>query len=94
MIESGHVVAPGFFQLCLGIEWGAPARPEALGYMKGLLPAGAHWAAFGIARDQRPLIALSVLGGGHVRTGLEDISISSVARSRPPTRRWWSRRWL
>ncbi len=72
MIESGHVEAPGLFQLCLGIEWGAPASPEALGYMKSLLPAGAQWAAFGIARDQRPLIALSVLSGGHVRTGLED----------------------
>ena len=72
MVERGHVEAPGFFQLCLGVEWGAPATPEALGLMKSLLPAGAHWAAFGISRDQRPLIALSVLNGGHVRTGLED----------------------
>lgn len=72
LVERGHVEAPGFFQLCLGVEWGAPATPEALGLMKSLLPAGAHWAAFGISRDQRPLIALSVFNGGHVRTGLED----------------------
>ena len=72
LIEKGHVAAPGFFQLCLGIQWGAPATPEALSYMKSLLPAGAHWAAFGISRDQLPLIGLSVLHGGHVRTGLED----------------------
>ena len=72
LIEKGHVEAPGFFQLCLGIEWGAPATPEALSYMKSLLPAGAHWAAFGISRNQLPLIGLSVLHGGHVRTGLED----------------------
>ena len=72
LIEKGHVAAPGFFQLCLGIEWGAPATPEALSYMKSLLPAGAHWAAFGISRDQLPLVGLSVLHGGHVRTGLED----------------------
>ena len=72
LIEKGHVEAPGFFQLCLGIEWGAPATPEALSYMKSLLPAGAHWAAFGISRDQLPVAGLSVLSGGHVRTGLED----------------------
>ena len=34
LIEKGHVPEPGFFQLCLGIEWGAPATPEALSYMK------------------------------------------------------------
>ena len=72
LIEKGHVESPGFFQLCLGIEWGAPATPEALSYMKSLLPAGAHWAAFGISRDQLPVAGLSVLSGGHVRTGLED----------------------
>lgn len=54
LIEKGHVAAPGFFQLCLGIQWGAPATPEALSYIKSLLPAGAHWAAFGISRDQFP----------------------------------------
>ena len=72
LIEKGHVEPPGFFQLCLGIEWGAPATPEALSYMKSLLPEGAHWAAFGISRDQLPIAGLSVLSGGHVRTGLED----------------------
>jgi uncharacterized protein (DUF849 family) len=72
MVEVGEVAAPGFFQLCLGIQWGAPATPEALAYLKTLLPEGAHWAAFGISRDQLPLIGLSVLSGGHVRTGLED----------------------
>ncbi len=72
LVETGHVPAPGFFQLCLGIEWGAPATPAALTYMQSLLPEGAHWAAFGISRDQLPIAGLSVLSGGHVRTGLED----------------------
>ena len=72
MVENGEVAAPGFFQLCLGIQWGAPATAEALTYMKSLLPEGAHWAAFGISRDQLPIAGLSVLNGGHVRTGLED----------------------
>jgi uncharacterized protein (DUF849 family) len=72
MVEVGQIAAPGFFQLCLGIEWGAPATPAALTYLLSLLPEGAHWAAFGISRDQLPLIGLSILSGGHVRTGLED----------------------
>jgi uncharacterized protein (DUF849 family) len=72
MVEIDQIAAPGFFQLCLGIEWGAPATPAALTYLLSLLPAGAEWAAFGISRDQLPLIGLSILGGGHVRTGLED----------------------
>jgi len=72
MLEVDQIARPGFFQLCLGIEWGAPATPAALNYMLTLLPEGAHWAAFGISRDQLPLAGLSILSGGHVRTGLED----------------------
>lgn len=72
MLEVEQIAPPGFFQLCLGIEWGAPATPAALNYMLTLLPEGAHWAAFGISRDQLPLAGLSILSGGHVRTGLED----------------------
>ncbi|MDP7642992.1 MAG: 3-keto-5-aminohexanoate cleavage protein [Alphaproteobacteria bacterium] len=72
MVEIDQIAAPGFFQLCLGIEWGAPATPAALTYLLSLLPEGAQLAAFGISRDQLPLIGLSILNGGHVRTGLED----------------------
>ena len=40
MIETGHIKAPGMFQICLGIAWGQPATPEAMSYMRTLLPAG------------------------------------------------------
>ena len=40
--------------------------------MRSLLPAGAHWAAFGISRMEFPMAAQAVLLGGHVRVGLED----------------------
>ena len=39
MIESGHINAPGMFQICLGIAWAQPATPEAMSYMRSLLPA-------------------------------------------------------
>jgi uncharacterized protein (DUF849 family) len=40
--------------------------------MKGMLPAGMPWSAFAISRDEFPMVALSVVLGGHVRVGLED----------------------
>jgi len=72
MIESGHIKAPGMFQICLGIAWGQPATPEAMAYMRGLLPAESPWFAFGISLHQFPMVAQAVLLGGHVRVGLED----------------------
>src|SRR5215469_1038613 len=72
MIESGHIKAPGMFQICLGIAWGQPATPEAMAYMRSLLPKESPWFAFGISLHQFPMVAQAVLLGGHVRVGLED----------------------
>jgi uncharacterized protein (DUF849 family) len=72
LIETGHVKSPGLFQICLGISWGQPATPEAVHYMRSLLPAGCVWFAFGISLYQFPIAAQTVLLGGHVRVGLED----------------------
>ena len=72
MIETGHIKPPGMFQLCLGISWGQPATPEAMTYMRNLLPSGSPWFAFGISLYQFPMVAQAVLLGGHVRVGLED----------------------
>jgi uncharacterized protein (DUF849 family) len=72
MIETGHIKTPGMFQICLGISWGQPATPEAMTYMRNLLPNESPWFAFGISLHQFPMAAQSVLLGGHVRVGLED----------------------
>jgi uncharacterized protein (DUF849 family) len=72
MIETGHIRPPGVFQICLGIAWGQPATPEAMMYMRQLLPGNAPWFAFGISLYQFPMVAQAVLLGGHVRVGLED----------------------
>ena len=72
MIETGHIKPPGMFQICLGIAWGQPASPEAMSYMRNLLPASAPWFAFGISLHQFPMAAQAVLLGGHPRVGLED----------------------
>src|SRR6202163_334139 len=72
MIETGHLQPPGMFQICLGISWGQPATPEAMTYMRGLLPQNSPWFAFGISLHQFPMVAQAVLLGGHPRVGLED----------------------
>jgi uncharacterized protein (DUF849 family) len=72
LIETGHIKAPGMFQICLGIAWGQPATPEAMIYMRNLLPSGAPWFAFGISLHQFPMVGQAVVLGGHVRVGLED----------------------
>lgn len=72
LIETGHIKAPGMFQICLGISWGQPATSEAVHYMRSLLPSDCVWFAFGISLHQFPIAAQTVLLGGHVRVGLED----------------------
>lgn len=72
LIDSGLIVAPPLFQICLGIPWGAPATSETMLAMRDQLPPGAVWAAFGIGPAQFPMVAQAVLFGGHARVGLED----------------------
>lgn len=72
MIETGHIKPPGLFQICLGIAWGQPATPEAMTYMRSLLPRDSPWFAFGVSLYQFPMVAQAILLGGHPRVGLED----------------------
>ena len=72
MIEEGKLEANPLFQIVLGVPWGAPANSETMMHMKGQLPVGSRWAAFGISRFEFSMLAQSALLGGHVRVGLED----------------------
>lgn len=72
MLEEGLFDAPPTYQIVMGTNWGLPATAETMIYMRNLLPQGANWAAFGIARMQMPMVAQAALLGGHVRVGLED----------------------
>jgi uncharacterized protein (DUF849 family) len=71
-IENSYVKPPGIFQICLGISWGQPATTEAMAYMRSLLPPDSPWFAFGISLHQFPMVAQTILLGGHPRVGLED----------------------
>ncbi|HEY0941454.1 MAG TPA: 3-keto-5-aminohexanoate cleavage protein [Steroidobacter sp.] len=72
LIDSGVLQGPGYFQIVLGLNYGASATTRTLMYMRELLPPDAVWGAFGIARHSYPMLMQSFLLGGHVRVGLED----------------------
>jgi len=72
LLSEGLIEDPPLFQLCLGIRYGAPASSEAMLAMRDALPVGALWSAFGVGRQQLPMVAQAVLLGGNVRVGLED----------------------
>ena len=72
MIEQGLIDTPPLFQVCLGIPWGAPATPGVFQAMVNELPEGCNWTGFAIGAMEMPMVAQSLLLGGHVRVGLED----------------------
>jgi uncharacterized protein (DUF849 family) len=72
LVKEGLVDGTPLFQFVLGVQWGAPATPETMIYLRNLLPENRHWAALGLGRMQFPIAAQSVLLGGNVRVGLED----------------------
>lgn len=72
LIAEGLIEGTPLFQMVTGVKWGAPSNPETILYQRGLLPPGAAWAAFGIGRNQMPIVAQAALMGGNVRVGLED----------------------
>jgi len=72
MTARGLLPRNAFFQLCLGIPWGAPANPETMLYLRNSLPVGAVWSAFGVGPMQFPMATQAALLGGNLRVGLED----------------------
>lgn len=72
MMSSGAIRSPAFFQIVLGSSFGASASTETMLYMRNLLPPGMEWAAFGIGRDEFPMLAQAMILGGHSRVGFED----------------------
>ena len=56
----------------MGIKYGWSATPATLMYAQGMLPSNSNWTAFGIGKDEMPIVALTAILGGHVRIGMED----------------------
>ncbi len=72
LVTEGIIPEPVLVQLCMGVPWGAPDDLNTFMAMVNNVPAGWHWSAFGLGRNEMPYVAASVLAGGNVRVGLED----------------------
>lgn len=72
LVKEGIIADPVLLQLCMGIPWGAPDDLNTLMAMVNNIPAGWHFSAFSIGRNEMPYAAAAMLAGGNVRVGLED----------------------
>jgi uncharacterized protein (DUF849 family) len=72
LVRDGTLQASPLCCVVMGIKYGFQPSPETVLYARNLLPPGARWTAFGTSRHAFPMVAQSVLAGGHVRIGLED----------------------
>jgi uncharacterized protein (DUF849 family) len=70
--QEGLIEDRPLWQFAMGIKYGWDSTPEAVAYARSMLPRGAVWSAFGISKEEMPMIANTWLLGGHVRCGLED----------------------
>lgn len=72
LLDTGGLKSPLMVQFVLGVRFGAMANPATLAYLVSQLPDGCMWGAFGIGRNEFPVVAQSFLLGGNVRVGMED----------------------
>lgn len=72
MIVEGSLPGKPFFQIVTGVRYGCASTVQSLQYMSSLLPCEAAWSAFGLGRQEFPMLAVSSLLGGNVRVGFED----------------------
>ena len=70
--KKGLLKTPLHFQFCLGAAGGMAATVQNLVYLKGLIPEGSTWSAFGIGKEHLPILYAALALGGNIRVGMED----------------------
>jgi uncharacterized protein (DUF849 family) len=70
--KQGLIKGQPFWQFAMGIKYGWPATHPALTHAEAMMPGNSVWSAFGTGKDQMPIVAQTMLRGGHVRVGMED----------------------
>jgi len=71
-VDDGTIVGAPFWQFAMGVKYGWPSNPQALTFAHSQLRPNSVWSAFGISKDEMPILAQTYILGGHVRVGLED----------------------
>ena len=70
--KEGFLGFPAHFDFVLGVGGALAARPEALDFLRGYVPAGSTWTCAAMGRHQLPFVELSAERGGNARVGIED----------------------
>lgn len=61
------------YDFVLGVPGALPAWDDSVAFLTGHLPKNASWSATGIGRSHLGVAHAAIVGGGHVRTGFEDV---------------------
>lgn len=83
-VDDGTITGKPLWQFAMGIKYGWDSTPNSLQYAYNLLPRDSLWSAFGIGRHEMPMVAQTMIMGGHVRVGMEDniyVSKGELAKS-------------
>lgn len=72
LLRDGTLAGPVVCSFVTGVKYGFQPSPETVVYARNLLPPGAEFTVIGTGRWCFPMVAQSVLAGGHARVGLED----------------------
>ncbi len=72
LVRKGVLKEPLQFNLVMNVRGSVSGTPKNLLHMVESLPEGSKFTVSGIGPSQIPMLTMSILLGGHVRTGLED----------------------
>lgn len=68
------------FDFVLGVPGAMPAWPDSVAFLADKLPGDATWSATGIGKSHLEVTEAALTGGGHVRTGFEDVRYFAPGR--------------
>lgn len=72
LVRQGTIQPDPLCSIVMGVNYGFVPSPETLLYARNQLPAGSHWTGFATSRWAFPMVAQTVVAGGHARIGMED----------------------
>ena len=73
LLKKGILKGPLHFNMVMNVKGSLRGTPKNLMYMVESIPKDATFNVSGIGNSQIDMITMSILLGGHVRTGIEDV---------------------
>jgi len=73
LIKKGIIKSNLHFNLVMNVPGSLKGTPRNLMFLKESLPQGSTFSVSGIGKSQTDMLAMAIILGGHVRTGLEDL---------------------